>query len=136
MVRSQERSGGQSRIRRSELLTPPEFAGDPIIWAAWLYYEERMTQEEVAEQLGVSRASVVNFLQEARDRNIVTIAVASGHLQSVRIARMVSDRFDLSSCVVVPEDGGRLPIYEHVGRAGARLLAEIDRKSTRLNSSH
>ena len=124
MVRSQERSGGQSRIRRSELLTPPEFAGDPIIWAAWLYYEERMTQEEVAEQLGVSRASVVNFLQEARDRNIVTIAVASGHLQSVRIARMVSDSFDLSSCVVVPEDGGRLPIYERVGRAGARLLAE------------
>jgi DNA-binding transcriptional regulator LsrR (DeoR family) len=125
MVRSQERSGGQSRIRRSELLTPPEFAGDPIIWAAWLYYEERMTQEEVAEQLGVSRASVVNFLQEARVRYIVTIAVASGDLQSVRIARMVSDRFDLSSCAVVPEDGGRLPIYERVGRAGARLLAEI-----------
>src|SRR5579872_1353571 len=80
---SQERSVGQSRIRRSELLTPPEFAGDPIVWAAWLYYEERMTQEEVAEQLGVSRASVVNFLQEARDRSIVTIAVASEHLQSV-----------------------------------------------------
>jgi dihydroxyacetone kinase-like protein len=123
MARSQERS--VSRIRRSELLTPPEFAGDPIVWAAWLYYEERMTQEEVAEQLGVSRASVVNFLQEARDRNIVTIAVASGHLQSVRIARLLSDRFGLSSCVVVPEDDGRMPAYERVGRAGARLLTEI-----------
>src|SRR4029077_19426333 len=110
--RLQERRTAQPRAKRSELSTPPEFAGDPIVWAAWLYYEERMTQEEVAERLGVSRASVVNFLQEARDRNIVTIAVASGHLQSVRIARMVSDRFDLSSCVVVPEDGGRLPIYE------------------------
>jgi DNA-binding transcriptional regulator LsrR (DeoR family) len=126
MARSQEqRSAGPTRIRRSELSTPPEFSGDPIIWAAWLYYEERMTQEEVAEQLGVSRASVVNFLQEARDRNIVTIAVASDHLQSVRIARSLSDRYGLSSCVVVPEDGGRMPDYERVGRAGARLLAEI-----------
>jgi DNA-binding transcriptional regulator LsrR (DeoR family) len=126
MARSQEqRSAGPARIRRSELSTPPEFSGDPIIWAAWLYYEERMTQEEVAEQLGVSRASVVNFLQEARDRNIVTIAVASDHLQSVRIARTLSGRYGLSSCVVVPEDGGRMPNYERVGRAGGRLLAEI-----------
>ncbi len=130
MARSQEqrqeqRLAGPSRIKRSELATPAEFAGDPIIWAAWLYYEERMTQEEVADQLGVSRASVVNFLQEARDRNVVTIAVASEHLQSVRIARTLSDRFDLSSCVVVPEDGGRMPPYERVGRAGARLLADI-----------
>jgi DNA-binding transcriptional regulator LsrR (DeoR family) len=126
MARSQEqRSAGPARIRRSELSPPPEFSGDPIIWAAWLYYEERMTQEEVAEQLGVSRASVVNFLQEARDRNIVTIAVASDHLQSVRIARTLSGRYGLSSCVVVPEDGGRMPNYERVGRAGGRLLAEI-----------
>jgi DNA-binding transcriptional regulator LsrR (DeoR family) len=126
MARGQEqRSAGPARIRRSELSTPPEFSGDPIIWAAWLYYEERMTQEEVAEQLGVSRASVVNFLQEARDRNIVTIAVASDHLQSVRIARTLSGRYGLSSCVVVPEDGGRMPNYERVGRAGGRLLAEI-----------
>jgi DNA-binding transcriptional regulator LsrR (DeoR family) len=125
MARSQERSAGQARIKRSELSTPPEFAGDPIVWAAWLYYEERMTQEEVAEQLGVSRASVVNFLQEARDRNIVTIAVASDHLQSVRIARTLSDRFNLASCVVVPDDGGRMPAYERVGQAGARLLTEI-----------
>lgn len=125
MARGQERSAGQVRVKRSDLPTPPEFVGDPIVWAAWLYYEERMTQEGVAEQLGVSRASVVNFLQEARDRSIVTIAVASEHLQSVRIARTLSDRFGLASCVVVPEDGGRLPPYERVGRAGARLLSEI-----------
>src|SRR5215470_10218393 len=105
MARVQERNAIQSRVRRSELSTPPEFSGDPIIWAAWLYYEERMTQEEVAEQLGVSRASVVNFLQEARDRGTVTIAVASEHLRSVRIAREICERFGLASCIVVPEDG-------------------------------
>ncbi|HVY98118.1 MAG TPA: sugar-binding transcriptional regulator [Dongiaceae bacterium] len=124
MARIQDRRAAQARIKRSELMPPAEFAGDPIVWAAWLYYEERMTQEEIAEQLGVSRATVVNFLQEARDRNVVTIAVASEHLQSVRIARELSRRWGLASCVVIPEDDGRMPVYDRVGRAGARLLAE------------
>jgi len=124
-----------SRVKRSTLSTPPEFVGDPIAWAAWLYYEERMTQEEVADRLGVSRPSVVNFLQEARDRNIVTIAVASNSLQSVRISRTIRDRFDLRACVVIPDDGGRLPDYERIGRAGARLLLDILRPNDVLGVS-
>jgi DNA-binding transcriptional regulator LsrR (DeoR family) len=66
----------------------------------------------------------VNFLQEARDRNVVTIAVAAEHLQSVRVARELSHRWRLSSCVVIPEDDGRMATYDRVGRAGARLIAE------------
>jgi len=125
MARSLERKATQSRVKRSTLSPPPEFVGDPIVWAAWLYYEERMTQEEVADRLGVSRASVVNFLQEARDRGVVTIAVAPEHLQSVKASRALCKRFGLTSCVVIPEDGGRLPLHERIGRAGARLLPEI-----------
>jgi dihydroxyacetone kinase-like protein len=124
MARVQDRRLATARIKRSELMPPAEFAGDPIVWAAWLYYEERMTQEEIADQLGVSRATVVNFLQEARDRNVVTIAVASEHLQSVRIARALTRRWGLASCVVIPEDDGRMAVHDRVGRAGARLLAE------------
>ena len=125
MPRIQDRRLAQTRAKRSLLSTPLEFAGDPIVWAAWLYYEEGMTQEEIAERLGVSRASVVNFLQEARDRNVVTIAVAAEHLQSVRIARELTERWGLKSCVVIPEDDGRMAPYERIGRAGARLLEEI-----------
>jgi DNA-binding transcriptional regulator LsrR (DeoR family) len=96
-----------------------------VVWAAWLYYEERLTQEEIADRLGVSRATVVNFLQEARERGIVTIAVSSEHLQGVRIAREIASRFGLANCVVVPDDGGRAPDYERIGRAGARFLLEV-----------
>ena len=124
MTRSLELKVEPSRIKRRALTPPVEFDGDPIVWAAWLYYEERMTQEEVADQLGVSRGSVVNFLQEARDRNIVTIAVAARHLQTVGLAREIRDSFGLASCLVVPDDGGRQPSHERIGKAGARLLLE------------
>ena len=50
MARGLERKAAQTRVKRSTLSPPPEFVGDPIVWAAWLYYEERMTQEEVADR--------------------------------------------------------------------------------------
>jgi DNA-binding transcriptional regulator LsrR (DeoR family) len=112
------------RMRRDALAPPTEFGGDPVIWAAWLYYEEGMTQEEIARQLGVSRGSVVNLLQESRDSGIVTISVAAHHLRSVSLARQISERFGLPECLVIPDDGGRTPEHERVGRAAARLLVE------------
>lgn len=114
----------QPRTRRRDLAPPPEFGGDPVVWAAWLYYEDGLTQEEIADQLGVSRASVVNFLHEARQRKVVTIAVASEHLQSISLARELSRRTGLQHCVVVPDDGGRTPDFERIGLAGAKYLLE------------
>lgn len=124
MTRTLERKWTPPRIKRRSSTPPAEFGGDPIVWAAWLYYEERLTQEEVAEQLAVSRASVVNFLQEARDRGVVTIKVAPRHLQTVGLARTLSSRFGLASALVVPRDGGRQPVHERIAKAGARLLVE------------
>jgi DNA-binding transcriptional regulator LsrR (DeoR family) len=114
-----------ARPRRSALSPPAEFGGDAVVWAAWLYYEERFTQEEIADRLGISRATVVSVLQEARDRGIVTIAVSPEHLRQVGLSRHIARRYGLASCLVVPDDGGRAPDYERVGHAGARLLAEM-----------
>jgi DNA-binding transcriptional regulator LsrR (DeoR family) len=113
------------RIRRKDLAVPVEFGGDLLVWAAWLYYEEQMTQEEVAERLGVSRATVINFLQEAREQGIVSISIGAEHLQSVRIARRLATRYGLASCLVVPRGHPDTPDYEQIGRAGARLLTQI-----------
>ena len=119
---------GESRVRpgrgrRSSPTLPAEFDGDTVVWAAWLYYEEGLTQEEIASRLGVSRGSVIGLLQQARESGVVTISISPRHLQSVRLSRALSQRFGLRSCLVVPDEGA-LPDYERVGRAGARLLAE------------
>jgi DNA-binding transcriptional regulator LsrR (DeoR family) len=125
VVRTLERKSTPVRAKRRDVAAPLEFGGDPVVWAAWLYYEERMTQEEVAERLGVSRATVVNVLQDARDRGIVTIAVSPKHLQSVRLAHSLCSLYGLERCVVVPDDGGRRSDFERIGQAGARVLNEI-----------
>jgi DNA-binding transcriptional regulator LsrR (DeoR family) len=110
-------------VRRRTATPPVEFDTDPIVWAAWLYYEERLTQEDVAERLGVSRATVINLLQEARTRDIVSISVAPDYLRGVHLARRLRDRYGLTSALVIPA-GDPATASERVGRAGARLVAQ------------
>lgn len=109
---------------RRVLQLPAEFDGDPMVCAAWLYYEEDMTQDEVARRLGISRASVNKLLQGARAHGVVEISVASRHLQTIRRAQRICRRFGIENCLVVPDDDGRRPDFERVGQAGARFLSE------------
>ena len=46
---------------------PPEFE-DALVWVAWLYYADQLTQSEIAQVLKVSRATIVKMLQDARER--------------------------------------------------------------------
>jgi len=104
---------------------PVEFHGNPLIWAAWLYYEESMTQQAIADLLHVSRTTVVKMLQAARDEGIVSISVAPQHLCAVRGARELKARYQLETAVVVPDDGGVGLDYERIGRAAGRYLVSV-----------
>lgn len=103
---------------------PVEFGGDPVIWAAWLYYEDSLNQSEVAERLGVSRATVVNYLQEARQRGIVRISIAAEALGALRLSREVAARYGLQGCYLIPLAEGVQPLHERLGEAGALVLVE------------
>ena len=124
VVRTGPRAEPLQRVRRDALTPPVEFGGDTIVWAAWLYYEEGMTQEEIARTLGISRGSVVAMLQEARENGTVSISVAPQHLRNVSLARDIMKHYSVGECLVIPGGGGRVPEHERVGRAAARLLVE------------
>ncbi len=49
----------------------------PFIEAAWLYYHDGRNQNEIADQMQVSRASVVNYLSEVRGRGWVRVFLES-----------------------------------------------------------
>ena len=103
---------------------PTEFGGDVLVWAAWLYYEENRTQEEIAKIVGVSRATVVSLLQRARDSGVVSISVSPYHLGATTMAQEIARRFNIVDCLVVPDDGGETEPYLRVGKAAAKLLAD------------
>lgn len=111
---------------RGRAAVPAEF-DDTVIWAAWLYYEEGLNQSEIAAILGVSRASVVNYLQEARERGAVRITMDAGVMARSGLSRALAARFGLEEALVVPlppgaDAGQRLAA---LGAAGARQLERM-----------
>ena len=104
---------------------PPAEFGDAVVWAAWLYYVDQLTQSDVARALSVSRATVANHLQEARARGVVTVRLNDAAYARTTLARRVAERFDLAGCHVIPDLVGPAPLYGRLGEAGARLLATM-----------
>lgn len=104
---------------------PLRFGDDPLLWASWLYYEEGLTQGEIAEQLGASRPTVNAYLAEARQRGIVNISIATPRLRSLGFARAIEEHFGIDDCLVVPGEGGERSIFERLGGAGAQALQFI-----------
>ncbi|WP_244486806.1 bifunctional sugar-binding transcriptional regulator/dihydroxyacetone kinase subunit DhaK [Aurantimonas sp. Leaf443] len=98
------------------------FRDDPLLWAGWLYAEDGLTQNDIAAVMGVSRATVNNYLSEARSRGIVSLTMEPARLGEFSIAQALKRHFRLDECIVVPAAEPALPLIERLGVAGARVL--------------
>jgi deoxyribonucleoside regulator len=76
-----------------------------VIEAAWMYYHDGLNQAEIAKKLSVSRATVVNYLQEARENGYIRISLAPEVFTGHQLAEDLRERFDLKAAYVLP--GGR-----------------------------
>lgn len=92
--------------------------------AAWLYYSHGMRQDEVAKQLGISRASVATYLKRARESGIVNITTSTERFQADVLARRIEDMLDLDGVWVVAEGGHALDAETEVPVVAASALLE------------
>jgi DNA-binding transcriptional regulator LsrR (DeoR family) len=100
-------------------------SGSLRIRAAWLYYRHNITQREIADRLGVSRATVIHFLDEAKKRNEVQIFLSEGTNECVELSLLLEERFGFSEAIVVPSDPQNDDIARTVGAALGRFLSEV-----------
>lgn len=70
--------------------------------AAWLYYKEGMTQDQVAQELGLNRAKVLRMLASARLDGTVQIRVLSKQSTCIAVERELEKKFKLERAIVVP----------------------------------
>jgi len=106
--------------------TPAEF-DDAIVWAAWLYYEDQLTQNDIAKKMGVSRATIVNYLQEARQRGVVRILMNSEIFTRTEIAHKLAAKYGLDEVLVIPSEkaASAESRLQALGTGGARLLERM-----------
>ena len=73
-----------------------------LVQVAHLYYDENLSQQEIADRLMVSRSSIAQYLQQARERGIVRIEVVNPTNNCESMALEIQDRTNLDRVFVVP----------------------------------
>lgn len=98
-----------------------------LLRAAWFYYKDELTQDEIAKRLSLSRASVGRLLDRARRVGLVSIQLNAEHLDAFALSAELRRVFHLSEALVVP-DHDKEPADHHavnarVGLGGAQFLS-------------
>lgn len=97
-----------------------------LLRAAWFYYKDELTQEEIAKRLSVSRASVGRLLERARRVGLVTIHLNAEYLDAFKLSAELRRVFGLAEALVVP-DADTEPADHHalntrIGLGGAQFI--------------
>lgn len=105
------------RNERSELLAD----------VAELYYNEGLTQSEIADQFGVTRSAISRMLTEARDRGIVEIRVIRQLRFDNELSEALSLRFEIPavSVLVWKQHEKSESLRERLGQAAAGRLVDL-----------
>ncbi|WP_424974384.1 sugar-binding transcriptional regulator [Dinoroseobacter sp. S124A] len=107
----------------------------PFIEAAWLYYHDGLNQTEIAERMRISRASVVNYLNEARARGWVRLHLDSDVFRGHRLAAELCAVYGLAEALVIPDDPAEPEGAARVTQAAADWLPRLLEPGDRLGVS-
>jgi len=97
-----------------------------IVEISCLYYNEKMTQEEIAALLGISRFKVSRILKRAVEMGIVSITVNDPMSDLIDMEIELAKKYHLRKSIVVRTVGynGETP-FDQIGKVGARYLNRI-----------
>lgn len=95
-----------------------------LVQVATLYYEENRSQQEIADQLGVSRSLIALYLKRAREQNIVRIQIVNPQDMCEDLAFALQGLGGLRSVHVIPNPTAGELILRSLGGAVARFLEQ------------
>jgi DNA-binding transcriptional regulator LsrR (DeoR family) len=92
--------------------------------ATWLYHNRKLTQQQVADELDLSRPTVVRLLRQALEQGLVTISLRSDVLRQMELSVELAQRFGLQEVFIVPTSAAhtKADVRRAVGEMGALYL--------------
>ena len=97
-----------------------------IVKIAQLYYEQDMTQAQIARELGIYRTTISRLLKRGREQGIVTIAINYDYNENLWLEQQLKQKFGLKEAVVVSCDSEQEDEQlTMMGVHGAQLLERL-----------
>ena len=94
-----------------------------ITRAAWHYYNDGLTQNDVAEVLGVSRIKVSRLLERGRQTGLIELRINAPHAGCLTLQKQLASAFGLVDARVVPS-ANDIAVVPRIGRAAASFLMQ------------
>lgn len=96
---------------------------DLILRCAWLYHDDQLTQEEIAERFGISRSTVSRALAEAERQGIVRVVITEPLPEALRLESALTKTYGVTTVVGISNEGDTPRAA--AGRAAARTLETL-----------
>ena len=93
--------------------------------ACWYYYIGAMTQQEIADRLGLTRLKVNKILGQARQDGLVSIEIKLPLANCVALEEKLKARYALDDVAVVPTLPDPDTLQQVIGEAAGAMLAPL-----------
>lgn len=109
-------------------------AKDHHLWAkiATLYYEDDLTQGEIAKKLGYSRVKIHRILRSAKEAGIVQVQIKAPDDKAIQLEGELIRKYNLRDCVVVGSTPPGEQRYTSLARGAATWLKQHLRPGIRV----
>ena len=94
-----------------------------LVKAARLYYEEDLSQDQVASAIGVSRSNISRMLTDARAQGIVQIRIVEHAMRDSALEARIADLLPIRN-IRIARSLNSIDDYASVGALGAEALNE------------
>ena len=96
-----------------------------------MYYNQDMSQKQIADQLGLSRPTISRMIAGAKEQGIVTITVKNlEDTDYVDLERTIETIYDLKEVIVVAHEGNPERQKQTLGKAAASYLKRVIKDNT------
>lgn len=90
--------------------------------SAWYYYVGGLTQQSIADKLGVSRITVIRLLENARQSGVISFRLREDSFRRFDVEKRLCDRFGLKDVFLAPSPAGGMEAADNVAYAAAMYI--------------
>lgn len=103
-----------------------------VMKAAWLYYIDNLTQQQIAEKLGISRMKVVKHLNQAKTEGVVQFRINHDTKHRINTEQALLDKYGLSDIFVIPSCEQN-DLNDSIAKAAAQYIEEKSKPGDYIN---
>ncbi len=100
-----------------------DFEENLMIKIAWYYYMENLTQQAIADQLGISRMRVIKLLEKARQTGVVQFRISSSFDKRHSLETKLMERYHLKDCYIVPTNPDASGVNDTIAKAASIYIS-------------